>query len=245
MADPLEEAVMITVVMVGFGQTDMTAEAVKSLQSNTVEDFQLVFVDNGSDVSEKMQETIQPMLGPKDIFIRNDVGRSFAKANNQGLAVADGEYILGLNNDTLTSGDWQTPLLESAKMYDLSGPTVRRLIVYDDLKLMMCHRSGNQMLDAEPYEPNAYVEGWCFIIKRDYFRELGGFDEMFWPMFCEDADLSFRVRQKGGKLGRVFVPIKHLGSKNSNKYLSQDYRDAVGTANAHKMYARWVKGALL
>lgn len=236
---------MISVLMVAGGNPEMSAEAVRTLRQHASYDFQLIFVDNGSDKAESLSEHILPVIGAKDIFIRNDVFRSFARANNQAFALAEGKYILGLNNDTVTEGDWQTPLLSDGVKYDLCGPTVRQLCIVEEIKAMMCHRENGVMRDADVTDVGAYVEGWCFFLSSDMYRKLGGFDEVFWPMYCEDSDLSFRVTTTGGKLGKVPLPIRHLGSRDSLKYLKAPWKEANNMANNHKMYARWVQGAVL
>lgn len=236
---------MISVLMVAGGNPEMSATAVRTLREHSLYDYQLVFVDNGSAKDEDLGGAVKPLLGEKDVFIRNEVFRSFARANNQAASLADGDYILGLNNDTVAEGDWQTPLITEGVKYDLCGPTVRQLCIVGEIKAMMCHRVDGTMRDADVTDVGAYVEGWCFFLKRDMYQKLGGFDEVFWPMYCEDSDLSFRVTSSGGKLGKVPVPIKHLGSQDSLKYLKQSWKDTINMANNYRMYARWVQGAIL
>lgn len=236
---------MISVLMVAGGNPEMSAAAVRTLKEHASYDYQLVFVDNGSAAGEDLARHIKPLLNEKDIFVRNEVFRSFARANNQAAALADGDHMLCLNNDTVTEGDWQVPLLEGASKYDLCGPNVRQLAIVQEIKAMMCRRVDGVMYDAEVSDVGAYIEGWCLFLRRDYYRRLGGFDEVFWPMFCEDSDLSFRVATSGGKLGKVAVPIRHLGSQDSLKYLKASWKDTINMANNYKMYARWVQGAIL
>jgi len=231
--------------MVAGGNPEMSATAVRSLKERASYDYQLVFVDNGSDTAEDLKAHIKPLLNEKDIFIRNEVFRSFARANNQAASVADGDHLLCLNNDIVAEGDWQTPLLEAGKKYELCGPNVRQLAIVLEIKAMMCRRVDGVMYEAEVTDVGAYIEGWCLFLRKDYYRQLGGFDEVFWPMYCEDSDLSFRATTSGGKLGKVAVPIRHLGSQDSLKYLKQSWKDTINMANNHKMYARWVQGAIL
>jgi len=235
----------ISVLMLSCGSPEMSATAVKSLQETSAGEYQLVFIDNGSPESEKLADAITPLLNTKDIFVRNEVNRSIAKATNQAAALADGAYLLWINNDIVAHGDWQTPLLMEGVKYDLCGPTVRQIGIVKELKAMMCQRENGVMKDADPSCNGAYVEGWCLFIRRDYYRQIGGLDEVFWPMYCEDSDLSFRVVATGGKLGKVFVPIRHIGSVDTMKYYDQKYKETLNMANNHKLYARWVQGAIL
>jgi GT2 family glycosyltransferase len=248
LASPDEEAcvsIPISVMMLSRGSAEMSATAVKSLQDTAIGEFQLVFVDNGSDKSEKLSDAITPILSTKDIFVRNEVNRSVARATNQAASLSDGVYLLWLNNDIVAHGDWQTPLLTEGVKYDLCGPTVRQIGIVEELKAMMCRRENGVMADAEPSSNGAYVEGWCLFIRRDYYKYIGGLDEVFWPMYCEDTDLSFRVVATGGKLGKVPVPIRHIGSVDTMKYYEQRYKETLNMANNYKLYARWVQGAIL
>ena len=37
----------------------------------------------------------------------------------------------------------------------------------------------------------------CWVLQRDRFSQLGGFDEAYWPAYYEDIDLVFRAREQG------------------------------------------------
>jgi len=236
---------VISVLMVAGGNAEMSAEAVKSLKKHSNREYQLVFIDNGSDKAEGLAGVITPLLQPKDVFLRNDTGRSFAAANNQACSVAVGEYLLLLNNDTVTEGDWQTPLLRYGVNYDISGPNVRMLAVADEAKAMVCHRVDGVEVEADPKASGAYIMGWCLFTRRDYYQRLGGLDEVFWPMYCEDSDFCLRAVIEGGKMGKFDIPIRHLGGEDTKKYMDNTFRQHIGMTNNYKMYARWVKGAIL
>ena len=45
-----------------------------------------------------------------------------------------------------------------------------------------------------------YVSGCGILIPRPLWRQLGGFDEIFTPAYCEDSDLAFRIRAAGRKV---------------------------------------------
>ena len=236
---------MISVLMVAGGNTEMSVEAIKTLKEHAKSEYQLVFVDNGSDKDEKLGEGVTAEFAPKDILIRNEMPRSFAAANNQACGLAKGEYLLLLNNDTVTNGDWQTPLLTEGVKYDLCGPSIRMLAISDAEKAMVCHRIDGVEVEAEPTEAGAYIMGWCLFTRREHYKKLNGLDETFWPMYCEDSDFCLRAVIEGGKMGKVDVPITHLGGRDTSKYMENRFRTHIGMTNNYKMYARWVKGAIL
>ena len=42
------------------------------------------------------------------------------------------------------------------------------------------------------------------MIRADLWREIGGFDELYAPAYCEDSDLAFEVRRHGCRV--VYQP---------------------------------------
>ncbi|MBQ8432688.1 MAG: glycosyltransferase family 2 protein [Clostridia bacterium] len=55
-----------------------------------------------------------------------------------------------------------------------------------------------------------WASGACFLMPVELYRSLGGFDHESFFMYCEDVDLSFRIRQAGKKLiYRPSAPVYH------------------------------------
>lgn len=58
--------------------------------------------------------------------------------------------------------------------------------------------------------PLKWVTAACVLIRRSAFEGVGGFDPVYSPAYCEDLDLSFRLRLAGWTLGRVATnPVLH------------------------------------
>jgi glycosyltransferase involved in cell wall biosynthesis len=84
-----------------------------------------------------------------------------------------------------------------------------------------------------------YVSGASLLIPRALFFEMGGFDEIFIPAYCEDSDLAFRVRAAGRKV--YYQPrstIVHFEGVSNGTDLSQGVK-AHQVTNQEKMLARW------
>ena len=73
------------------------------------------------------------------------------------------------------------------------------------------------------YDPSTGETGWAvgfaLMIRRTVFDQVGGFDERFFPMYCDDVDLSWRVRAAGWSVRHVprsvvfhDKPIEHGGA---------------------------------
>ena len=79
-----------------------------------------------------------------------------------------------------------------------------------------------------------YVLGACAAYRRTYFRELGGFDEVYYPYFWEDCDIAVRARQRGWKnivdertrayhLGRHSIDPTHVNPGPQHIHLRNEY----------------------
>ena len=152
-------------------------------------------------------------------FIASAQNGGFAVANNRGVELAQGEYILLLNPDTEFEGFYLKEILDFAgqqnsfgclgvRMHDLSGqflPESKRSVpdmVNSFEKLFTGFRKNN----AKSYYRNdigefevAEVEvltGAFLLMNRNVYLEVGGLDEKYF-MYGEDIDLCYTVLNKG------------------------------------------------
>lgn len=61
-----------------------------------------------------------------------------------------------------------------------------------------------------------WVNAACLVLPRPVWQALGGFDERYF-MYCEDVDLSLRLRQAGFALVRAPVQLMHIGQRASHR----------------------------
>src|ERR1700704_5264800 len=93
----LEHKINYSVVIPSWNGKDLLKVCLTSLQKQTIKDFEIIVVDNGStDGSVNYIKKEFPKI--KDISLSKNTG--FAYAVNQGIKVAVGEYIILINNDT-------------------------------------------------------------------------------------------------------------------------------------------------
>lgn len=151
--------------------------------------------------------------------IANPTNRGFAGGCNQGIAAASGEHVLLLNPDAVLRTP-VLPLVESGagcaagRLEDADGKpqtgfTVRRFptpwtLVFESLGLnrvwpsnpvnrrYRCHD-----LDLDRAQEVEQPAGALLMVRRDVWRELGGFDERFHPVWFEDVDFLLRASMAG------------------------------------------------
>ncbi|SRR5579883_149596 len=175
------EKKMLTIVVPWWDHTELLNLWDSNLKY--LEDTEIIFVDNGSQPSgkDKLKEFCN---GHNIILIRNEENRGFSAANNQGLEIAKGEYILHLNND-IEILNFSTKLL--------------------------CHLTANGISGPGPIQNElgeVYIEGWALCIKRSTLQSLGGWCEDYGPGYWDDVDLCYRARLAGYSI----TPISNIKS---------------------------------
>lgn len=212
-----------SIIVLTWNQLDVTKLCFESLYKHT-QDFELIVVDNGSTdgTIEYLQALSESHSNVKVIF--NQSNRGFAGGCNQGLALAEGKYLVLLNNDTVVSEGWLDGLIDVAQDYDLVGPITNYVV-------------GKQRAAAIAYNPetlegfDAFVAQWrkankgkilnvnrvigfCLLIRREVTDLIGGLDTNFGTGNMEDDDFCMRARVAGFEVAiaeEVF--IHHFGSK--------------------------------
>ncbi|MCZ7626167.1 MAG: glycosyltransferase [Candidatus Methylomirabilis sp.] len=88
-----------------------TTKCLASIEACTPEPHELIIVDNAS--TDGTLDYLRGYMAAHDNVraIANRTNRGFAAGNNQGLALAGGEYVLLLNNDTIVTAGWLTRML--------------------------------------------------------------------------------------------------------------------------------------
>jgi GT2 family glycosyltransferase len=176
----------------------------------------IVIDNNSSDGSPQYIRDFYPAVR----LVVNPENRGFAAANNQGAALAAGDVLLFLNQDTRVYPGWLNALSAELARDDAVGLATSCLLLMDRPRCIhLCGQDlhytglvsgrgyGQEVQNfAAPAEVNA-VSGGSFAIRRDLWQALGGFDETFF-MYYEETDLSWRARLAGFR--SVYVPGSRL-----------------------------------
>ena len=222
----------VTAVVVTYRSGPTIEACLKSLSTaSTSPSFQIVVVDNASD--DDTLARIQASGVPVTLVPRS-TNAGFATANNEGLARADGEWVVFANPDTWWHAGSLDRLVEVAASHEEAlvcpalensngtlQPTVEvDLTVGRVLRGML--RLGRAVRPQVPPPSGPPVEvdwahGAAMLLPVELARELGGFDEGFF-LFFEDLDLCWRVRQAGGVvLVAPEVRVRHVGGASMKR----------------------------
>ena len=198
----------MSVVILSYNVRHYLELCLQSVQAATKDiSSEIIVIDNNS--SDDSCSVIK-LNYPEIILIQNKENIGFSKANNQAVKIASGEYVCILNPDTVVSENTFNKILNfsdskndigivGCRFVDGSGaflaeskrkvPTIRAAIQ----KLL---GFGYNYYETEISENQiakvSVLTGAFMLMKNNFFRELGGFDENFF-MYGEDIDLSFRA----------------------------------------------------
>lgn len=182
---------------------------------------EVIVVDNNStDGSMQMVAAKFPTV----IRIENKDNAGFGKANNQGVAIAKGEYILFLNPDTVMPEDFFTKTIGYMDAHPEAGSIGPKLLdgkgqfapdgkkSFPSLSVAIFKTTGiNKVFSKSPYFNKYYavhigddetaavdvLSGCCMLVRTSVLPKIGGaFDEDYF-MYCEDVDLSYRIQKAG------------------------------------------------
>lgn len=197
---------MVSIIIVTYNGRAYLYPNLTSVTSQLGAESEIIVVDNAS--TDGGDAFIQHAF-PGVRLQKNPVNIGFAAACNQGAALARGEFLVFLNQDTRVAPGWLQALVEPMNSDDRVGLTTSKVLLMSDpsrhhLAGQNLHFTGlvfgRGYLDpaskwVEPANVNA-VSGASFAIRRQLWEELGGFDETFF-MYYEETDLSWRARLAG------------------------------------------------
>jgi GT2 family glycosyltransferase len=155
-------------------------------------------------------------------FMQHGANLGFCEGNNRAALPAVGRYLFFLNNDAWLEPDCLDVLLrETERMQaDAAMPLVMN---FDDDSFQSLGAGGFDVFGLTtarlPHADTREVlmpEGCAYLIRRELFESLGGFDADFF-MYADEFDLSWRVWVSGGRA--VAVPaarLHHRGAANVN-----------------------------
>ena len=226
---PSDTPHMLSVVIVNFNGARFLKAALDTiLASNLSVPLEVIVVDNAS------QDASLDILNAYRTRIRlicNSQNTGFAAANNQGVALASGDVVFLLNNDTLTPPDTCARLMQVLCANPTIGAIGPCLQNADGSRQTTGGLLGQWQYRKSEATSVSFLSGAAVMMRRALYLELGGFDEMFF-FYNEDLDLCKRIQKAGYLL--CFLPtatLTHLGGQSTHflgqKALIEGYRGGL------------------
>lgn len=224
----------LSIIMLSYNTKQITIDCLESIfKSNPKVPFEIILIDNASQDDSPQALREYATHHPEIVFIENKENTGFVKANNQGVKLAKGDYILLLNSDiivldtavdalfTYFTAHEDTIQFLGGKLYNKDMTDQTSCGPFYDLPMMI----GWQFLRGDHWgltrwSPNTvkevdWITGACILTKKEYFNQVGGFDETIF-MYMDEIDLLMRAKKMGYRV--FFTPearFVHLGSASS------------------------------
>ncbi|MBI3627088.1 glycosyltransferase family 2 protein [Candidatus Uhrbacteria bacterium] len=201
----------VTVSLVTYNGDRFVSDCLKSLLNQNFQDFELIVVDNGS-----TDETLRLVRGvtSQAKIIENPTNLGFAKAHNQAIRAATGEYVFVLNQDIILQPNFLKELvkvLDEKPQVGSAGGKLKRAHSPDHLDTTgLIIKKNRQVIDrgADEVDRGQYdqaeevfgISGAAVLYRREALNAVAHqgqyFDEDF---FCykEDVDLAWRLQEAG------------------------------------------------
>ncbi|OYW90603.1 MAG: hypothetical protein B7Z13_14465, partial [Caulobacterales bacterium 32-67-6] len=245
---PAPAAPRVSIIIPAYNNLKFTLECLQALAKAEGLDAAetLVIDDASSDDTSAVLPLVQGLR-----IVTNAENLGFIRTCNRAAAEARGEVLIFLNNDVQVRDGWLAPLVEA--LDDPKVGAVAPKMLFPDGRLQEAGARINadgtsEMIGLfqDPALPRwntprevDYASGACLAVRRADFAALEGFDLAFAPAYCEDADLCFRLRERGAKI--LYEPrseiIHHL-SVTANS-IDSGYKLRLATRNQQRFVKRW------
>jgi GT2 family glycosyltransferase/glycosyltransferase involved in cell wall biosynthesis len=242
----------VSVIVVAYNNMEVTQACLASLGENS--DYgalEVIVVDNASTDGTQMFLKEWATVGRNRRIVLNADNKGFAAANNQGLGIAAGEYLVLLNNDTYVTPGWVRTLmnhLRRDRTIGLIGPVTNNIgneakidIEYPNMEAMLTVSSNYTLRHIGKTFPLRTAAFFCVMMRREVYERVGPLDEAFGIGFFEDDDYCRRIEQLGLRIACAEdVFVHHQLSSSFNKLKDRE-RQALFAKNKALYETKWGK----
>ena len=233
-----------SIIIPVFNRPDEVDELLESLCQQTVKDFEVLIIEDGSvkpckDVCDKYANIL-------DLHYYAKENSGPGQSRNYGAERANGEFVIILDSDVVLPTGYLQAVEDELKQNpceafggpDAAHPSftpVQKAISYSMTSFFTTGgiRGGKAKLDK--FYPRSFNMG----IRRDVYLQLGGFTKM---RFGEDIDFSYRIVE-AGFMPRLFPEawVWHKRRTDFRKFFRQVYNSGIARINLEKRHPGTMK----
>lgn len=235
-----------SIIIPVYNRPDEADELLQSLSQQTVKDFEVIIVEDGSSIPCKhIADKYADVLDVK-YFLKENGGPG--PARNFGVNNAQGDYVLILDSDCVIPQGYLAAVeaeLKANPCDAFGGPDaahdsftpVQKAISYSMTSFFTTGgiRGGKKKGAMDKFYPRSFNMG----VKRSVYNELNGFSKM---RFGEDIDFSYRIVEAGHP-SRLFPEawVWHKRRTDFRKFFKQVFNSGIARINLEKRHPGTMK----
>ena len=233
-----------SIIVPVYNRPDEVDELLQSLCEQTVKDFEVIIVEDGS--IKPCKDVCNKYAGILSLHYYAKENSGPGQSRNYGAERANGEYVIILDSDVVLPKGYLQAIEEELAQQPceaFGGPDaahpdftpVQKAISYSMTSFFTTGgiRGGKAKLDK--FYPRSFNMG----IRRDVYQQLGGFAKM---RFGEDIDFSYRIVEAGYQ-PRLFPEawVWHKRRTDFRKFFRQVYNSGIARINLEKRHPGTMK----
>ncbi|MFA6271794.1 MAG: glycosyltransferase family 2 protein [Patescibacteria group bacterium] len=231
----------ISIIIVNHNTKQLLKDCLDSIKvQNQNNETEVVVVDNAS--SDGSGDMVNKYF-PEVKLIQNDFNVGFGAANNQGARIASGDFLLFVNSDATLQKNALIEIEKSMANTENAGavgfkiinrdsslqpscgsfPTLLNLLTETlfldrSIQLKSNYHIRKSGVYQNEFSPD-WVSGSCFIISKQLFNKVAGFDDKFF-LYVEEVDLCYRIKKNGYR--NIYFPIEMVVHNNRASSISKN-----------------------
>ncbi|WP_371803558.1 glycosyltransferase family 2 protein [Candidatus Lokiarchaeum ossiferum] len=201
---------LISLVVVGYYRDQNFLRCIRALINQIQINFEIILIWSQIGDFNVKKYLIENIIDTSKIHIHEyEENLGFAKGYNVGVDHANGEYVIIINPDVDITSHFTMDLLKVYKFLIqkkrtediIVGPRICNpsgVLEFSRRKINFLGFSNPDYSQTNKIRRTMITSGCCFLIKKEKFQELNGFDEEYF-MYHEDIDFSIRASMIGMK----------------------------------------------
>lgn len=225
----MNKDVRISVIMGIYNCADTLKDAIESILAQTIEDWELIMCDDGSQDGTYETALAYALQYPhKIILLKNEENKGLNYTLNRCLNIAKGKYIARMDGDDRCSADRFEKELRAFKNNPNIAVVSTAMEHFDEKGVWGCIRHPQFVTKKDFLYGTPFCHAPC-MIRKDVMNHVGGYTESKWLLRVEDYHLWVKIYNCGYKGMNLDEPLYQMRD-DRNAYNRRRFRYRLNEA---------------